>query len=467
MMEASAVATASVPPRPRPELHFTPTRGWTNDPHGIVFVDGRYHLFFQHNPAAAVWSEACHWGHATSEDLLVWTEEEVALSPRHGEVGCWSGCLVFDHGVPTILYTRVIGHDWRHGQIALARGSASLDAWRRDPITAVIATPPAELDVAAFRDPFVWRHGNDWRMVVGIGTAEGSAALVQYSSRDLVAWWYDGVLTERHTSERDPIWTGAMWECPQLFQLDGSWVLLASVWSDHVLHYVVYALGDYHGRSFVPRTWGRFSHGDELYATSTFLDAQGHRCVMSWVRERKNMAPLGSAYAGALSLPHVLALEDDRLLVRLHPNLDTHMSESSTTGPITPASGRVHVGVVTMPSAISVDYTSSPDAAITLVFGSAGDERLRIRLDQRGRKLVVETLLEQILSMPVQDDGVGALSLVLDADILEVIVRDTSGVGAVRVPDVHGCGVLVEVEGACTVDALIMSRLKRDPHLDR
>ena len=92
----------------RPSLHFTPTQGWINDPHGPTWHDGRYHLFFQHVPSAAEWSPAIHWGHAVSDDLVHWTERPVALSPDDEDDGVWSGCLVEpDDGPARLFYTSV------------------------------------------------------------------------------------------------------------------------------------------------------------------------------------------------------------------------------------------------------------------------------------------------------------------------------------------------------------------------
>jgi beta-fructofuranosidase len=108
-------------------------------------------------------------------------------------------------------------------------------------------------------------------------------------------------------------WTGSMWECPQLFPLDGSWVLLVSVWDTDRLHHVAYALGDYDGRRFQPRTWGRLGTGPH-YATSTFVDADGNRCAISWIRGYTD-----GNRAGALTLPWRLRVDGDELTIEPHP----------------------------------------------------------------------------------------------------------------------------------------------------
>jgi sucrose-6-phosphate hydrolase SacC (GH32 family) len=75
----------------RPRLHFTPERGWLNDPHGIIWAGGEYHLFYQHVPTGTEWAAAVHWGHAVAPDLLRWRRLPIALSPGPDEEGCWTG----------------------------------------------------------------------------------------------------------------------------------------------------------------------------------------------------------------------------------------------------------------------------------------------------------------------------------------------------------------------------------------
>lgn len=80
----------------RPRVHLAPPAGWINDPLGLTYRDGVYHAFVQLNPHGCAWAPECHWGHATSPDLLTWTQQPVALSPGDGDTGCWSGCVVTD-----------------------------------------------------------------------------------------------------------------------------------------------------------------------------------------------------------------------------------------------------------------------------------------------------------------------------------------------------------------------------------
>ena len=140
----------------RPLYHLTAPTGWLNDPNALVHRDGRYHAFFQHNPASTSWGDI-HWGHAVSEDLVRWRHLPVALRPTPGGPdadGCWSGSFVDDDGVPTIVYSGFVAPSAIGARsVCLARGDEELLAWATDPRSPVLGGPPEGLDVVAFRDP--------------------------------------------------------------------------------------------------------------------------------------------------------------------------------------------------------------------------------------------------------------------------------------------------------------------------
>lgn len=298
----------------RPLIHFTPARGWMNDPLALTWHNDRYHLFFQYVPDRTSWAPECRWGHATSVDLLHWTEHAVALEPGDGDDGIWSGSLALDDdGHPTIFYTSVALPDFGVGRI---RTATPIDddwmQWRKGDV--VVEAP--EDDLVAFRDPFVMRDGDGWRMLVGTALAGGDAAAASFASKDLKEWTYEGLAARRSTREIAPVWTGALWECPQVFRLDGRDVLVTSVWEDDRLHDVVYGVGEFADGTFHADHWGQLTYGEGFYAPSFFRDAEGRACLIFWVR---GASDADAGWASALSVPHVLTLEGDRLLSRPHP----------------------------------------------------------------------------------------------------------------------------------------------------
>lgn len=306
----------------RPRLHFTAPQAWLNDPHGICWVDGEYHLFYQHNPAGNEWAADVHWGHAVAPDLMRWRHLPIALTPRPGE-GCWTGATVLEDGKPVIFYTSVDVDDPSVGRIAVAAPDAALRTWTSTADDVVVAGPPPALGATVFRDPCIFATDDGWTMIVGVGVTDGTGLAVQYSSTDRRSWSYDGVLCSRSTKATDGTWTGSMWECPQLFRVGADWVLAVSVWDADSLYYVAAAVGSYDGSSFVADRWSRLTHDDIAYAMTSFADRDGRPCAMFWLREDADHQSDSRPWAGALSLPMLVEVAPDRSVrLRPHPDVD-------------------------------------------------------------------------------------------------------------------------------------------------
>lgn len=216
------IARAATDPH-RPAYHFTAPAGWLNDPNGLTQRDGEYHLFYQFNPYAPL-HHRIHWGHAVSTDLVHWRDLPIALTPSDGPDvdGCWSGVLVYDGDTPTIVYSG------RHGESELpcvATGSPDLVEWTKVAENPVIAAPPADLEVTAFRDHCVWREGETWRQLIGSGIRGRGGTALLYESTDLREWAYVGPLLVGDGAVGDAgaaDWTGTMWECVDLFRIGGT-----------------------------------------------------------------------------------------------------------------------------------------------------------------------------------------------------------------------------------------------------
>lgn len=305
----------------RPAFHFTSVSGWINDPLGLTFRDDRFHLFYQYVPEATRWAPQCRWGHATSVDLLTWDAEPIALEPGEGDGGCWSGSVVVDQSDrATMFYTSVDDKAFEIGNARIARPAAgSTASWENWDKGQIVAQLPEGESVVAFRDPFVFRDGARWRMVIGSGRTDGTAIAYGYVSDDLDTWTYDGIVASRHRSERDGLWTGSVWECPQLIEIGGRWVLLVSVWEPTRPHYTAYAIGDLDDGRFVQESpWQRLTFGPSYYAGAVFRDDTGAPGIIYWLRGVTD--PEGE-WAGAHSVPHQLTLRDGTLQIALPKSL--------------------------------------------------------------------------------------------------------------------------------------------------
>jgi fructan beta-fructosidase len=215
----------------RPQLHFTPQKNWMNDPNGLVYFEGEYHLFYQYNPFGDKWGHMS-WGHAVSTDLLHWQHLPVALPEENG-VMIFSGSAVVDEkntsgfglsGKPPMvaIYTGYHPTDGRQDQ-RLAYSTDRGRTW-----TKYSGNPVIDIQSTDFRDPkvFWYERGKRWIMAVVLA-AERKVRF--YASPDLKRW--------THLSDFGPAGAiGGAWECPDLFELpvDGKpgrteWVLIVNV----------------------------------------------------------------------------------------------------------------------------------------------------------------------------------------------------------------------------------------------
>lgn len=290
--------------RLRPAFHFLPAGRFMNDPNGCVQFGDEYHMFFQHLP---YWGEpnassAPGWGHAVSRDLVHWQRQPIALMPipkSYDADAVASGCCVIDQGVPTIVYTSVPPQAQ-----SLARSFDGMRTWRRYAGNPVIPQPPAiEGLEEGFRDPFVWREGNAWRMIVGSGIrGQGGTALL-YESSDLIDWKFLGPLC----TDMGP--DCCQWECPNFFPLGDQWVLVVSPLLRSLPSLrgpVQYSIGRYDGRRFTPGPWHPMDLGGPgvYYAPNSLEDSRGRRIQWGWVMGGGEQGP----WDGMLTLPRQLEL---------------------------------------------------------------------------------------------------------------------------------------------------------------
>lgn len=298
--------------------HLRPARGWLNDPNGMTRTDGRWHVFFQHNPTAPVHGQIA-WGHASSDDLAHWEEHPVAFSPTPGgpdAFGCWSGVYVPGHDRPAVVYSG-IADESSQSTVCLRWGSPDLLEWGA-PI--VVGTTPEANDIGIMRDPFVFEHEGRKLAVVGAGLRDGSPAVLLYDRSDELAWRYAGLLVDD-----DPVLRGAgtadIWECPQLFPLDGRWVLVVSIHDNDVLGEVVAAVGDLvpdgEGLRFVAESAHVLDDGTDCYAPQVSL-ADGEPLLVGWVRQEAQ-DPAVRDHAGCLTLPRRLQLVGGLVASRVDP----------------------------------------------------------------------------------------------------------------------------------------------------
>jgi fructan beta-fructosidase len=295
----------------RPRYHFTPPQNFMNDPNGLVFYDGEYHLFYQHNPFGNVWGHMS-WGHAVSRDLLHWDHLPVALHEQNG-VMMFSGSAVVDlqnssgfgtHGNPPLvaIYT---GHSETEQNQHIAYSTDRGRTW-----TAYEGNPVIAIGARDFRDPKVFWHEptKRWIMV----TVLSDMHKVRFDgSTDLKHW--------SHLSDFGPAGaTDGQWECPDVFALpvEGETGLTKWVLKVDVLRGTggQYFIGDFDGRRFINDAAAdeirRVDYGNDFYAAQSWSDEpKGRRIWLAWMNNwpYANDIPT-SPWRGLFSIPRQLRL---------------------------------------------------------------------------------------------------------------------------------------------------------------
>jgi sucrose-6-phosphate hydrolase SacC (GH32 family) len=300
----------------RPHFHFAPARNWMNDPNGLIFYRGKYHLFFQYNPEGNQWGNMS-WGHATSTDLINWQELPVAITytPTHA---IFSGSAVVDYfnttGFGSLENPAMVAiftahqHDGLRQVQSLAYSTDEGLTWQQ-----YEGNPVLDLEMKDFRDPkVVWNTVNEaWVMSV-VKPHEYTVAF--YQSQDLKQW---ELLSEFSNKNG----TDGVWECPDLFPLavDGDptkikWILFVSVNPGGVTggSGTQFFIGDWNGKEFVAddliTRW--LDYGRDNYAGVTFCDAPDNRRIyIGWMNnwEYAKVIPENPA-RGSLTIPRELSL---------------------------------------------------------------------------------------------------------------------------------------------------------------
>jgi fructan beta-fructosidase len=311
----------------RPQYHFTPRTGWLNDPNGLVYYDGEYHLFFQYYPHDTIWGPM-HWGHAVSKDLVNWQHLPIALYPD--ELGyIFSGSAVIDwHNVAGFGKEAMVLFFTHHHPVTLKQSQSlaySLDkgrTWTKYTGNPIIPAPENLLD---FRDPKVIWYEDDkgvrhWVMVLA-----ARHEVLFYTSDNLIDWEENG----RFGSSYSPL-TG-MWETPDLFPLEvpGSgekrWVLTigfddkANTKQSGTLYFV----GEFDGKTFTSESpedsvlWADF--GADFYAAQSWSDMRdGRRLWLAWMNSWMYAFNIPTTtWRGALSLPREVGLVETEVGIRL------------------------------------------------------------------------------------------------------------------------------------------------------
>ena len=290
----------------RPAYHHTPLYGWMNDPNGMFYKDGVWHLYFQYNPYGSQW-ENMTWGHSTSRDLIHWEAQPMAIEMDWlGSI--FSGSCVTNGDEVVAFYTSA-GHHQTQSMAVSKDGGRTFMKYSGNP---VLTTS----DIPDFRDPKAfWNEDiKAWNLILAAGQE-----MRIYSSKDLKDWKYESSFGKEYGNH------SGVWECPDLFEIKDEklnikkWVLICNInpggpFGGSATQYFV---GDFDGKKFtcesMPKVTKWLDYGKDHYATVSFYNApENRRVVLAWMSnwQYANQVPT-KQFRSANSIPRDLGLFTD------------------------------------------------------------------------------------------------------------------------------------------------------------
>ena len=279
-----------IPETYRPSYHHAPERGWMNDPNGLFFKDGVWHLYYQYNPYGSMWGNM-HWAHSTSTDLVHWQQQPVALAPDAWGT-MFSGSCVVDHnntagfGKDAIISMYTSSRPTPFGGDVQAQCIAySNDGGKT--FTKYVGNPVITDEKKDFRDPHVFwnEEAGFWNMILAAGQE-----MQIYSSVNLKDWKYESSFGHEYGNH------GGVWECPDLMKMNvkgtnkDKWMLICNINPGGPFggSATQYFIGQFDGHKFIcedePSETKWMDYGKDHYATVTFDNApDGRRCAIAWM----------------------------------------------------------------------------------------------------------------------------------------------------------------------------------------
>ena len=279
-----------IPEKYRPSYHHAPERGWMNDPNGLFFKDGVWHLYYQYNPYGSMWGNM-HWAHSISTDLVHWQQQPVALAPDAWGT-MFSGSCVVDHnntagfGKDAIISMYTSSRPTPFGGDVQAQCIAySNDGGKT--FTKYVGNPVITDEKKDFRDPHVFwnEEAGFWNMILAAGQE-----MQIYSSANLKDWKYESSFGHEYGNH------GGVWECPDLMKMKvrgtdkEKWMLICNINPGGPFggSATQYFIGQFDGHKFTcedePSETKWMDYGKDHYATVTFDNApDGRRCAIAWM----------------------------------------------------------------------------------------------------------------------------------------------------------------------------------------
>ncbi|EPY30859.1 beta-fructofuranosidase [Strigomonas culicis] len=430
---------------------MAPYAGWMNDPNGLIYFKGLYHVFYQHNPYSAEWGPM-HWGHLTSEDLIHWRHHPIALAPGDNwdRDGCFSGCAVENDGKLYLVYT---GHHWLgepldDNQIYQVQCLAVSEDGFNFEKKGIIVKPPA--DFAHFRDPKVWFQNGSWWMICGARDEKDQGQLLLYNTDDIEDW-DDSTFTIMFKPEDKNIF---MCECPEAFFLKDKFVLIVSPQgkqSDGYSYQNLFQSGSYIGE-WTPgddfTNYTRFTEmdlGHDFYGPQTLVAPDGRRILIGWMNMwESNMPTKDHNWSGLLTVPREVTIDEETGKLICVPIRElVSIRQEHVYIPPQYFQNNSQMRLVDNCSACEVNIMWGLENSTAEKYGLWLGKGLEIFVDNQAKRLVVnrnysEHVISGYRSCPLPNSPYLQLQIFFDCSSVEVFVNNGVAVLTSRIYPQHG-----------------------------
>lgn len=423
----------------RPYIHYTSKKGWLNDPNGLIYFKGYYHLFYQHDPKS-VKQEKMHWGHARTKDFIIWEEQPIALYPD--ELGSiFSGCMIYDEKNSSGLgkngagpLVAVFTHNYEKGGIKRQYQSLAYSLDDGMTFTKYEKNPVLDLGLSDFRDPkVIWDSRSEkWMMLVSAGKS-----VLFFASENLTEWQECGRFEDKKLKP------DVIWECPDLqeFKTDTGekkWVLFVS---ENTLDYektgVRYFVGSYDGHCFTAEEAEPLflDFGRDYYAAAVYEGASGRILQQAWMNCWTYAGKLPeSGFRGSMAFPRELVLKrtDEGLRIVQRPAEEWRAGirlvekESDSDG------GSLEI--IQLPIIYRIDFTKASEGEI--LFANEETE-IKIHVDyvhgkikaDRSRGGLEDPYFQEVKSMYFHEKTDRFVYIILDVTSVEIFAAGGEAVG--------------------------------------
>lgn len=285
--------------------HYKPQKGWVNDPNGLVYFKGYYHVFYQHAPHfEKPWNEAMYWGHARTKDFITWEELPVALTPEtnYDVNGCWSGTAIVKDDTLYLFYASITAETRDQTvSVAYSTDGVNFTKYEGNPVISKFPTDGGP----DFRDPAVCYINGQYYLVMATGHKETKKGrLLLYKSENLFDWEYVGIMCE---------WDNCHYtECPSLVPDTDYTLLTASVCPLDTDHYFALMYGHLNNDKFEIVHKAQIDKGPDQYAGQVFHDHLGRNLLITWIPGWPYNG-FAEKDVGCMSIPRELKIVDGKV----------------------------------------------------------------------------------------------------------------------------------------------------------